>query len=144
MDAQRIGDDPVSGLSGNVQSLKDFAAKLRELPTVVAQKVAAAAAPALTEAARATFEAGEDAFGIAWVPKADGTRATLRKSDTLFDGTFYVATGTKLRIKLAKPEYRYVIGKRPIFPRQGDPLPTAYVEALKSATAEVCKAELGR
>ena len=130
------------GLTGNVQSLKDFSATLRGLPTTVAIKVAAAAAPALTAAARATFDAGEDAYGNAWKPGVDGQRITLKKSGGLASGVYYVATGTKLRIKFAANYAKYQLGKRPVFPTQGSPLPTAYVKALQDSTAAVIRAEL--
>lgn len=134
----------MSGLSGNLASLKAFSTALRQLPTVVAQKVAEAAAPALTEVARSTFDAGEDAFGGSWAIRADGSRATLRKSGSLASKIHYVAVGTKLRVALGVSYAKYVVGKRPVFPRQGDPLPTAYVEVLQRTVTEVCKAELGQ
>ncbi len=126
-------------------SLAKFSADLRTLASQeTAIAIAAAAAPVITDLAKQTFAAGEDAFGGAWAPKEDGTKATLRKTDTLFDGTRYVATGTKLRVSLVKPEYRYVVGKRPIFPRQGDRLPAAYSDALARTAVAVCKERLGR
>ncbi len=134
----------MSGLSGNIASLKNFSARLRDLPTVVAQKVAAASAEALTEVARQTFDAGENAYGSTWTIREDGSRATLKKSGELAGKIHYVATGTKLRVALAVSYAKYVVGKRPVFPRQGGALPTAYVETLKRVTAEVCKAELGQ
>ncbi len=132
------------GLSGDLTSLAKFSADLRRLPTVVAQKVAAAAAPALTEVARSTFNAGEDAYGIGWAPKEDGTRATLKKSGTLASKVHYIAIGTKLRLALGVKYAKYVIGKRPDTPRQGQPLPPAYVRALQRTAVDVCRAELGR
>lgn len=134
----------MSGLTGNIGSLKDFARRLRELPTVVAQKVAAEVAPALTEVARATFSAGEDAYGGTWTIREDGTRATLRKSGTLASHLHFVAIGTKVRVALGTAYAKYVVGKRPVFPRQGAPLPAAYVAELQRVTSEVCKRELGR
>lgn len=132
-----------AGLRGDIGTLTRFSASLRRLPTVVAQKVAEAAAPAITDLAKKTFAAGEDAYGNTWAPKADGTPATLRDTDKLFDGTKYVAIGTKLRVKLVDPDYRYVIGRRPIFPTQGGALPVEYVRTLARISVEVCRAELG-
>ncbi len=128
----------------SLQSIKDFSNKLRELPTTVAIKVAAAVAPALTEAAQATFNAGEDAYGIGWTPLADGKRATLKKTGGIFRGVYYVATGTKLRVKIAVPYGKYQLGRRPAFPRQNAPLPKSYIDALTKVTNEVIKAEMAR
>lgn len=123
-------------------SLSDFSKKLASLPRVVAIKIAEAAAPALTEAARATFDAGEDAFGVAWAPRADGASVTLKKSGALAGGITYVATGTRLRVRLGVPYAKYQLGRRPAFPRQGDPLPASYTAALAAATAKVIAAEV--
>lgn len=127
----------------NVESLKKFTAKLRELPRVVAQKVATAVAPALTVAALQSFDAGETPDGVTWAPGADGKRVTLHKSGALERGIQYVAIGTKIRVKLTVPYAKYQIGKRPVFPRQGAPLPVAYVEALTLASSEVVRTEIG-
>lgn len=128
-----------------IASLHAFSAGLRKLASQeTAIKVAAAAAPALTAAIQATFNAGEDAYGIGWVPKEDGTRATLKKSGALASKLHYVAIGTKLRVALGVRYAKYVVGKRPVTPRQGDPLPAAYSEAIARAAVAVCKAELGR
>jgi hypothetical protein len=132
----------MSGLVGNVESLKRFSAKLRELPRVLAEKVAQAAAPALTEAAQATFNAGQDAFGVPWAPGKDGQQVTLRESGALASGIRYVAVGTKIRVVLGVSYAKYQVGRRPIFPRQGDPLPPAYLAALRAATEEVLRREL--
>lgn len=123
-------------------SLKDFAKRLRTLPLVVAHKVAQAAAPALTEAAQASFAAGESPYGDAWLPSPDGKTVTLRKSGALQSGVRYVAIGTRLRVALTTRYAKYQVGRRPVTPRQGSALPSEYTAALKRATAEVITAEV--
>ncbi len=120
-----------------MSSLQDFAAKLRTLPRVVAIKVAAAAAPALTSAMQATFNAGDDAYGVGWAPGSEGQRITLKKSGNLAKYVHFVSVGTKLRVALGVKYARFQIGKRPITPRQGEPLPKAYLDALETATQSV-------
>ncbi len=127
-----------------MSTLAQFSASLRRLPTVVAQKVAAEAAPVLTAMVRQTFEAGTDAFGGSWKIRADGTRATLRKSGDLARHIKYVAIGTKVRIALGVAYARYQIGTRPVAPKQGEGLPVAYARELSRITADVCRAEIGR
>ncbi len=127
-----------------IASLAAFSAGLRALPRVVAQKVALAAAPALTEAVLATFNASAEADGTPWQPLATGERATLRKSGSLAGKIRYVAIGTRLRVALGVAHAKYQVGRRPLFPKQGDPLPPAYVKALQDATSAVCRAEIGR
>lgn len=131
-----------AGLIGDVSSLRAFAQRLRTLPRVVAQKVAAAAAPELTKVARETFDAGEDAYGVPWTPGADGKRVDLNKSGTLRSKITYVAIGTVLRVALGTSYAKYQVGRRPVFPRQNEALPASYVAVLEKVTREVCAAEL--
>lgn len=128
----------------NVASLKDFSARLRKLPQVVANKVAAAAAPALTDVAMSTFNASQNAYGESWVPGAEGQTITLNQSGTLAKHISYVAIGSKLRVALGVPYAKYQVGRRPVFPKQGDPLPQAYAAVLESTTARVIYEELGQ
>lgn len=125
-----------------VTSLKAFAARLRALPRVVALKVAAAAAPALTRAARETFMAGADAFGDTWMPGERGQRITLNKSGSLLRSLVYVVIGTKVRVQMSVTHAKYQIGPRPVLPRQGEGLPPSYVAALTAIVPRVITAEL--
>lgn len=119
-----------SGLKGNPATLAKFSQKLRELPKVIAQKVAAQAAPEITAAARETFDASQNPYGVPWAPGADGEKVTLDDTGALKRTIKYVAIGTKLRVALGVPYAKYQIGKRPVFPRQGGALPPAYVSKL--------------
>lgn len=134
----------MSGLTGDLSSLTRFSAALRRLPTVVAQRVAEQAAPALTEAALSTFNASQDAFGAPWDAGRDGQSVKLRRSGSLSKYIRYVAIGTKLRVSLGVSYAKYQVGKRPIFPKQGDPLPASYVNVLKRVASDVIRAELAR
>ena len=129
-------------LKGPIQSLANFSSKLRKLPTVLGQKVARTAAPRLTSVAQGTFGAGENAYGETWQPLNDGSKATLNKTGGIKRGVFYVAIGTILRVRLAVPYAKYQVGKRPVFPTQGSPLPTAYVRELQATVAEVVPKEV--
>jgi len=126
-----------------LNSLRDFTRSLAGLPTTVATKVAAAAAPAITDAARATFDASTDAYGVPWASGAEGQTVTLKDTGTLASTIRYVAIGTKLRVALGTAYAKYQVGRRPVTPRQGDPLPAAYRQALASAAAKVIREELG-
>lgn len=132
----------MSGLTGDLSSLSKLSAALRRLPTVGAQKIAEAAAPALTEVALGTFNASQDAFGAPWDAGRRGQAVKLRNSGTLAKYIKYVAIGTKLRVSLGVSYAKYQVGKRPIFPRQGDPLPASYVNTLKRVAHDVLSAEL--
>lgn len=117
-------------------SLKAFSASLRELPKVLAIRIAARCAVELTELAKRTFDAGTDPYGTPWVPSADGRDVTMRKTGALASGVRYVAVGEKLRLQLTTKYAKYQVGRRPVTPAQGAPLPTAYAEKLRTATQE--------
>lgn len=133
----------MAGLQGNISSLAKFTQALAQLPRTLALKVAAEAAPKLTDVARSTFEAGENAYGTTWAPKKTGERATLKRSGGIEGGVYYVAIGTKIRVRLGVPWAKYQVGKRPIFPGQGQALPVAYIEALTKSANETIARELG-
>lgn len=125
-----------------MRSLADFTRDLRALPRVVAIKVAAAAAPALTALAEHTFDASADPDGRPWRAGAEGQIVTLRKTGDLAKYIKYVAIGAKLRVSLGVAYAKYQIGKRPVFPRQGQGLPAAYVEALKRIAVRIAREEM--
>ena len=132
-----------AGLKGDVSSLTKFAASLRSLPRVLAHKVAEEAAPAITELAKASFEASETPYGVDWAPGADGKKVKLRKTGALARYIKYVAIGTKLRVALGVRYAKYQVGKRPVFPMQGRTLPATYVRRLQEITTAVARAHLG-
>lgn len=124
------------------KSLQQFSQDLRRLPRVVAIRVAATAAPVLTDLAKQTFEASETPYGAAWKPGIKGQIIKLHKSGDLARYIKYVAIGTKLRVALGVRYAKYQIGKRPVFPRQAGDLPDNYVQALKRVAVQVVKQEL--
>lgn len=125
----------MSGLKGDISKLRRLEQSIRQLPRVVAQKVAERSASTITSLARGTFAAGENAYGDSWEPGAEGQRVTLHKSGAL--GRFqYVAIGTRLRAQLGPRYSKYQTGKRPVFPGNGARLPVAYVDALQAVARE--------
>ena len=114
------------------------------MPRVVALRVAAEAAPKVTELAKQTFDASETPYGEDWAPGKKGQKVTLRKSGDLARYIKYVAIGTKLRVALGVRYAKYQIGKRPVFPRQAGDLPDSYVQALQRLAVRIVKEELFR
>lgn len=131
-----------AGVKGGFDKLRNFETKLRSMSKVVAVKVAAKAAPIISDLAKATFEAGQDAYGLLWEPGRDGQKITLRKSGALerYAAT-YAAIGTRIRAVLGVPYAKYQIGKRPVLPRGA--LPVAYSDALKRIVSEVFAEHFG-
>ena len=54
----------------------------------------------------------------------------------------YVAIGSLLRVALGVAYAKYQVGKRPVFPKQGKPLPQPYVEALQRIAVRVVREEM--
>ena len=119
-----------------MSSLKDLSISLRRLPITLAADVARASADTMTALAQRTFDSSANAYGIAWIPGAEGQEITLRKSGALARGIRYVAIGTKLRMALTVRYAKYQVGKRRVAPGQGEPLPKDYADALKAAAAK--------
>lgn len=126
-----------------MRSLSEFASDLRRLPRVVAQRVAAEAAPALTALANKSFGSSETPYGVAWRPGAKGQRVTLDKTGSLKRYIHYVAIGTKLRVALGVKYAKYQVGRRPVFPKQYGALPPSYVQALQRTAVRIVREELG-
>lgn len=119
---------------GDPSSLSKFSQRLQSLPTVLGQKIAASAAPVITDAARTTFDASQNAYGVPWAPGADGDLVTLEDTGALKRQIQYVAIGTKLRVVLGVKYAKYQIGKRPVYPTQGKELPVSYIRKLSDLT----------
>jgi hypothetical protein len=128
----------------NVSSLKKFSAALRQIPRVVAQQVATGSAPAITKEAQVTFNAGQDPYGVAWLPGVDGRPVTLEQTGALKRQVRYVAIGTKLRVALGVPYAKYQIGRRLVFPRQGGVLPSSYANTLTTVAQAVLRKEFSQ
>lgn len=126
-----------------MSSISKFTAGLRRLPIFAALRIAREAAPVLTSYARETYNQSQTPYGVPWDPSVDGHRVTLKKSEKLFSTVYYVAIGTKLRVKLGVPYAKYQIGKRAVFPTQGRELPKKYVDALAKISADAIRDELG-
>jgi hypothetical protein len=134
----------MSGLKGDLSSLRKFSANLRTLPRVVAQKVAASAAPDLSADTRRTFSAGEDPYGNSWAPGANGQKITLVASGALMRALAYTSTGTIIRLRTLPTYAKFQIGKRRVAPAQGAALPSTFRTVLSNASNAVIRAELGR
>ena len=131
-----------AGLTGDIGKIRLLEKSIRDLPRVIGAKVAASAALEISRLARATFYAGQNAYGDRWLPGYDGKPVDLRETGALAGGVAYVATGTKLRARLGPAYAKYVIGKRPIFPT--GKLPLAYQAALHADAVRVIRGELAK
>lgn len=129
-----------AGLKGDISKIRSLERSIRELPRVVGAKVATAAADKITAMNRATFAAGQNAYGDPWLPGIDGKSVDLKETGALAASIAYRATGTRLRAHLGPPYAKYVVGKRPVLPTGR--LPIKMAAALHTTTSAVIRAEL--
>lgn len=108
------------GLRGNIGTLRQLRNGLEALPAQLAVAVAADVAPALTRAARASYDAGEDVYGnprpTSVAKGKEGNLLTLVESGATRDGLRFVADGTRVRVPLPTRWAKYLIGKFRILP----------------------------
>jgi hypothetical protein len=113
----------------NPASLKAFGKRMREMPVVLATRVAARAAGVLTSLAKADYVAGNTAYGDS---RPDGV--TLIDTGKTLSSLSFVAIGTLLRVSLSTPYAKYLIGKYRTLPNAGAPIPSKWSAALKRET----------
>lgn len=112
-------------VSGNgFAALAQMRRSIARLPEMQ-QAVARGAAPAVTELAVASFDAGVSVFGDAREPLKDGGARTLKKSGALRAMVNFRAQGTKVRCTLSLPYARFHI-KHGILPRGGGAIPQSW------------------
>ena len=129
-----------AGLRGDLGKLRRIEQSIRHLPRVIGAKVATACAGKLTTLVRATFNAGQNAYGDPWSPSASGERLTLKQSGALAASLGFSAAGTRLWARLGPKYSKYVVGPRPVLPT--GKLPRSWAETLRVATDAVISAEL--
>lgn len=115
-------------LAGNLQSLTQLKARIRDLPRTVAAGVAKQGAPAVTELARQAYDGGRNVYGDARPAGVDGRALTLRKSGATERDLRFEAIGTVIRCKLGPKWSRFLIGKYGILPNGA--LPAAWGKRL--------------
>lgn len=123
----------MSNLKGDLRSIRKLSESIRTMPFWLARAVARNAAAAITKEAQASYDSGQDPYGVDWAPSAEGDRVDLNESGAMRSFVEYVAVGSKMRMVLGVPYAKYQVGKRPIGPRQGAPLPKNYIAALERA-----------
>lgn len=124
-------------MSIDFSSLHRFQAGLRALGSgLLANRVAALAAPKLTRLAKQTAGQSQTAEGVPWRPSPKGEAVTLVRTGAMLSRLVYVAIGSKIRVALTSRYAKYQIGRRPVFPTQAGGLPQSYRDALNESVVE--------
>jgi hypothetical protein len=119
-------------------SLRDFKARVRQLPITVAREVAKQAAPMLTQFAQTAFDTGRNVYGDPRPKGKDGRDLTLVETGkTRRQLRFVTDGGTVVRAQLGPRYARYLVGKYRILPI-GDrtAMPINWIRALNELARE--------
>lgn len=122
-----------------IARLRAFSRKVKRLPKATAALVALDVADDITAVSQETFASSQNAYGVPWQPGKAGQRVTLVDTGALVRGLAFVAAGGRIKCRLGVRYARYQIGKRPVFPRRGAPLPAAYLDVLRAAAVRILR-----
>ena len=129
----------MSGVKGNIGSLRAFRKKLLTVSRVAAIKIAKKAAPAVTGEATGSYDSGQTVHGDPRPLGVEGNALSLVLSGTTRGAMKFVSDGgTKIRAVLGTKYAKFLIGKYGILPTGA--LPTSWQKRL----AKVSEAELDR
>lgn len=114
------------------------------MTTVIAQRVAARAAGAITSLAQASFASGETVYGDARPEGKRGALTLVRSGFTRDSLRFASDGGTKIRAVLGQPYVKYLIGKYVILPIGNAALPFAWSSRLRVLVREEAEKQLSQ
>jgi len=121
-----------------VSSLKKLIGDLqKQAGVVVAQEVAARAAPKVTALALAEFDAGRTAYGDPRPEGVDGRELTLVRTGATRAALRFAAVGTVIRCVLGPRYARYLVGKYRILPSGQQSVPFRWRRAISDVARDV-------
>ena len=107
---------------------------LQELPVRVAEQVAREGAGDLTDAAGASYDAGQTVYETPRPLGVQGNQLSLNRTGATRGFVRFVQVGTVLRCVLGTKYARYLIGKYGILPGGKSAIPDAWRQRLKAIT----------
>lgn len=128
-------------LKGNLRSLRNLKAAIRALPVTATAKVAAQAAPAMTDLSGSAYDGGRTVYGQARPRGVDGDALGLVKSGATRQAIEFRATGRDIRTAPLPRWTKYLIAKYQVLPN--GPLPQGWRERMQSIAAAVIRDTLG-
>lgn len=125
----------MSGLRGNPSTMRDLAKRIKELPIVVAQKIAQEAARAVTAKAQANYDSRRSVYGA-------GRSVSLVRTGTTKSLVRFVSIGTLVRASLGTRYAKYLIGKYQILPMGA--MPYEWQELIGKIGREIMQATIAK
>lgn len=135
----------VSGLRGDVGTLRQLKGALAMMPRRVAEDVASDAAPEITSLAQEAYDSGVDVYGVARPKGVKGQDLDLVETGTVRREMKFSADGTQIKCTIGPNYARYLIGKYRILPI-GDrsPIPAPWIRVIDLATRAAVDREVRR
>lgn len=128
----------MSGVKGNPRTLFELNRRIRKIPVVLAQEVAADVAPVLTSMAQSSYGGGQTVYGEARPSGVAGNALDLEVTGATRGDVRFVAIGTVVRAVLGTRWAKYLVGKYRILPMGAIPV------AWSKRIAELARARIGR
>lgn len=129
----------MSGLRGNVNTIKMLNKAISTMPIVLAERVAKRSAGLLRDLAAASYSSGETVYSTSRPLGVKGDALSLVASGRTIGSLGFVAIGRIVRAQLNTKYARYLVGKYAVLP-MGKPLPASWSEQLRAVVAEESKA----
>lgn len=125
-----------------LRSINSLKAALRRLPVTSVARIAARAAPAMSELAQDAHASGKTVFDRPRPLGVDGEALSLERTGDTKRALQFVATGRDIRTARLPRYAKYLIGKYDLLPN--GPLPQAWRERLRDIAAEVLLDDIHR
>lgn len=121
--------------AAGLRSINALKRSLKKLPITSVARIAARAAPAMTDLAGGAYDSGQTVYGKPRPPGVDGQALSLERTGASRRAMAFAATGRDIRTKPLPRYTRYLIGKYDVLPN--GPLPAAWRERLNDIAARV-------
>lgn len=127
-------------MKGDLRTLESLKRALRNMPITASARIAARAAPAMTDMAGSAYDSGKTVYDLARPRGVDGGELSLLGTGASRRAMQFYATGRDIRT-VRLPDYtKYLIGKYNVLPN--GPLPAAWRERMTAIAAEVLLADI--
>ena len=123
------------GLKGDIRTLRSLKKALTSMPITASARIAARAAPEITEIAQGAYDSGRTVYGTARPRGTDGRALDLVRTGASRAAMAFAATGRDIRTARLPKYTRYLIGRYDVLPN--GPLPLHWRDRLRTIAAHV-------
>jgi hypothetical protein len=125
-----------------LRSINSLKRALKMIPVTSVARIAARAAPAMSELAQDAHASGKTVYDRPRPRGVDGQALDLERTGATKRALSFIATGRDIRTTLLPRYAKYLIGKYDILPN--GPLPQAWRDRLRDVAARVLHDEIHR